>query len=259
MRSLSILLLLIVAACNYQNDQAGNTEENPPSPGFNLEGSDAEAMALADEVMTAMGGRTAWDTTRIIKWNFFGRRDLLWNKETGQVRIDSPRDSLCYLLNIQSMEGKVFKDMEEVTDSTMVKQLIERGKAIWINDSYWLCMPFKLKDSGVTLKYAREDTTQTGIQADVLQMTFNEVGVTPQNKYEVWVDKSDHLIKQWAYFRDASQDSASAIWPFDNYQRYGSILLSADRSDGRGPKAVKVYQEINDSLFTDPSPILWND
>jgi len=33
-------------------------------------------------------------------------------------------------------------------------------------------MPFKLKDSGVTLKYLGEENTQDEKAADVIQMTF---------------------------------------------------------------------------------------
>jgi hypothetical protein len=38
--------------------------------------------------------------------------------------------------------------------------------------------------------------------ADILQLTFNAVGVTPENKYWLYVDKEDHLIKQWAYYQN---------------------------------------------------------
>jgi hypothetical protein len=34
-----------------------------------------------------------------------------------------------------------------------------------------------------------------GTTADILQLTFNAVGVT-ENKYWLYVDKEDHLIKQ---------------------------------------------------------------
>ena len=44
-------------------------------------------------------------------------------------------------------------------------------------------MPYKLKDSGVTLKYKGQDTLETGHPAEKLQLTFEEVGKTPENKY----------------------------------------------------------------------------
>ena len=70
-----------------------------------------------------------------------------------------------------------------------------------MNDSYWLFMPFKLKDTGVTLSYLKEDMTQIGELSDVLRLTFKEVGATPDNAYWIWVSKDQNLIKQWAYFK----------------------------------------------------------
>ena len=78
---------------------------NPPAPGFNLQDSDPAAVELADSVMMAMGGREGWDNTRFISWNFFGRRDLVWDKQTGDVRIESQQDSTIYLVNINTMVG----------------------------------------------------------------------------------------------------------------------------------------------------------
>ena len=86
---LSLFLIGLVQACD--NGSSENTQEpygNPPAEGFNLEGSDPEAIEVADQVMEAMGGREAWDNTRHIAWNFFGSRDLVWDKWTGDVRID---------------------------------------------------------------------------------------------------------------------------------------------------------------------------
>jgi hypothetical protein len=59
----------------------------------------------------------------------------------------------------------------------------------------------------VNLTYVKTEQLSNGTTADILQLTFNAVGVTPENKYWLYVDK-DHLIKQWAYyqnFKDSEQ------------------------------------------------------
>ncbi len=112
-------------------------------------------------------------------------------------------------------------------------------------------MPFKLKDSGVTLKYLGEDSLKNGAPCNIIQLTFENVGSTPDNKYLVYVDRKDNLVKQWAYFELASQDTASSVWPFDNYKQYGKILLSANRSDGKGPKDVTVDDTLPAEIFTE--------
>ena len=238
----------ILFHCNVPQPSENN-HDNPAAEGFNEKDSDVKAIEIADNVMMAMGGRAAWDNTRHIAWNFFNRRDLVWDKKTGDVRIDVPGDSSIYLLNIVTLKGKVIKKGTEVTDPKALADLITEARKIWINDSYWLVMPFKLKDSGVTLKYVREENMLTGVPSDVLQLTFQNVGVTPENKYEVWVDKSDSLIKQWAFFRSAEQDSASFIRPWDNYKDFNGIKLSSDRSDDGGPKNVRVFETLPEEVY----------
>lgn len=229
-------------------------EANPAAEGFNAEASDEKAIRIADEVMEAMGGRKNWDDTRFIAWNFFGRRWLLWDKHSGDIRIESPSDSMVYLLNAFNDSGSVMKKGEELTHPDSLNKYLERGKAIWINDSYWLVMPFKLKDSGVTLQYLREDTTQVGKTADVLQLTFKEVGNTPENKYLVYADKETHLITQWDYYQKASDEKERFSLPWLDYKRYGNILLSGDRG-GRHLTDIAVYENVPEGAFTSFAPL----
>jgi hypothetical protein len=246
----SILIGLFVMACVAKNEPKSLSEQNPAMPGFDSVGSDPAAIQLADSIMHAMGGRENWDKTRFISWTFFGRRDLVWDKYTGRVRIESRPDSSIYLVNVNSGEGRVKIKNTEITEPDSLKKLLNKAKSIWINDSYWLVMPFKLKDSGVTIKYMGEDTLQKQ-RFNTLFLTFKDVGVTPQNKYKLYVDINDKLIRYWAYYTNASQDTANFVRPWDNYQQYGSILLSGDRSDKGGPSNVKVDESLPDKLFTE--------
>jgi hypothetical protein len=245
-----ILSAMLMAGCVQRSDDQKTHPGNPPAPGFDQAHSDPAAVELADSIMLAMGGRNNWDNTRFISWNFFGRRDLVWDKAKGRVRIESIPDSTIYLLNVNDMKGRVQIKGQELTATDSLQKMLSRAKSIWINDSYWLVMPFKLKDTGVTLKYLGEDTLAGGGKCNVLELTFKDVGDTPQNKYRVYVDLKDNLVKQWAYYKDAAQDSASQVWPFDNYKRYGDILLSADRSDNKGPGNVRVDEKLPAELFT---------
>lgn len=247
--SIVFLLALIVFSCAKKS---GETEEeydpnlNVPAEGFNIEESDPQAIVLADRVMNAMGGRKAWDDTRYLSWNFFGARKLLWDKKTGDVRIDQPGQNLQIIMNVRDMTGKVMKDGQVLTDS--VDYYLDQGKKIWINDSYWLVMPFKLKDSGVTLSYLREDTTMQGEVSDVLKLTFDSVGVTPQNAYDVWISNEDYLVKQWAYYRNSTDSVPAFVLPWTDYQQKGEILLSGERGE-RDLTEIKVLEEVPEGTF----------
>ncbi len=252
MKTFSAVLLLsfFIWACTTKPETKSLAEQNPAMEGFDLDGSDPSAIQLADSIMHAMGGRENWDKTRYISWTFSGRRDLVWDKTTGRVRIYNKPDSTTYLVNVSTGEGRVRIKGKEITEPDSLKKLVAKAKGIWINDSYWLVMPFKLKDTGVTLRYMGEDTLQGGL-FNTLILTFKDVGVTPQNKYKLYVDIKDKLVRNWAYYSNSSQDTANFVRPWDNYQKYGNILLSADRSDKAGPSNVKVDDTLPDALFNE--------
>jgi hypothetical protein len=231
---------------------AHGQSENPPQPGFDLEGSDAEATAVADEVMKALGGRTAWDRTRVVTWSFFGRRTHVWDKHTGNLRFDDGETLV--LMNLNSKQGRAWKQGEEVEDPAALQELLTGAESAWINDSYWVFMPYKLKDTGVTLKYLGEKQTQVGAQADVLELTFKDVGRTPENKYHVYVDKETRLVSQWDFYAKASDPEPRFQVPWEGWKKSGAILLSADRGE-REHENLTCLENVPDLVFESPDPV----
>lgn len=245
------ILVLLMASCGASSDQKQVDNGNPAAPGFNMEGSDEKAIAIADEVMDAMGGREAWDNTHYVCWTFFGRDALVWDKWTGNVRIDAG-NGMTYLTNINDETGRAFMNGEEVmADADSISGLMQRAKSTWINHSYWLVMPFKLKDSGVTLTYAGEEATEDGRIADKLKLTFEGVGRTPQNMYYVWVDKEKKLVSQWAYYPTADAEEPRFTMPWLEYNAHGDILLSTSRGQAK-MEDIMVFDELPGTVFTSP-------
>jgi hypothetical protein len=242
---LPLLIIVIGLSCKESNNSSGPTEIELPHSAI----SDSKAEDIVTKMETAMGGLEKWDNLHYASWTFFGSRHLVWDKQGGKVRIDSPRDSSIYLVDLVNHTGRIIKGGKEVKESEELEKLITRGNSIWINDSYWLFMPFKLRDPGVTVKYLREDTIVGGTTAFVLEMTFNDVGNTPENKYEVYIDQSDNLIKQWAFYEDVNQETPPRVWPWDNYKSHNGLFLSSERSDKGGPSNVRVYETLHDSVF----------
>ncbi|MFY0605512.1 MAG: hypothetical protein JXR10_02285 [Cyclobacteriaceae bacterium] len=227
---------------------------NPPAEGFNYQNSTPHAIVMADQIMNAMGGRKKWDETNVLYWNFFGVRTLLWDKKNNRVRIDWPNKDLIIALNMDDMTGKVWRSGEEMVSQDSINKYLKQGKNIWINDSYWLVMPFKLKDTGVSLTYVGEIPTLTGVRADVLRLNFEDVGNTPQNAYEIWVDIETRLIEQWAYYKDATQEEPNFVRPWTNYQDYDGLLLASERGD-RDITDIKVMIKAPKDAFETSEPI----
>lgn len=212
---------------------------------------DKKADGIVKNMLTAMGGLKNYNKTHFIQWNFVNRK-LFWDKWTGNVRIENPTENQVILVNINTLKGKVYENGVLVKDQTKVNGLLKKAKNWWINDSYWLVMPWKLQDPGVNLTYVKTDKLPNGKTADILQLTFSAVGVTPDNKYWLYVDREDHLIKQWAHYKNFNDAKPKFVKPWNNYQKVGSILLSFDRPNEEvGPKNVMVKTNINSSLFSE--------
>lgn len=230
----------ILISCSQVNE----SEKNPPAQGFDMEGSDKDAILIADEVMEASGGRAVWDSTQVLQWNFFGRRMHKWNKSTGDLIINIPSDSLNITMNLKSMSGTIISKGEGVEDENAINAYLQRGKEMWINDSYWIFLPFKLKDSGVTLKYLEETNTSDGTLADKLELTFEGVGVTPENKYHIYVDKSSKLVTQWDFFSNYEDEKPRFSNPWNEYKEYDGLMLSSGRGGERKMTDIAVGENV---------------
>ncbi|GIZ08455.1 hypothetical protein [Flavobacterium sp. UMI-01] len=205
---------------------------------------------LVQNMQDAMGGMKNYNNTKYIQWDF-GKRKLYWNKWTGDVRVENPEANQVILVNINTLKGKAYENGNLITDEQKTTKLLQQAQKWWINDSYWLVMPWKLQDPGVHLSYVKTANLPDGHTADVLQLTFNAVGVTPENKYWVYIDQKEHLIKQWSYFKKYDDAEPKFTLAWDNYQKMGNILLSFNRSQGAGgPKNVVVKSDFDESLFT---------
>ena len=249
--SLYILFISLFSVIAFQAcEEKVEMDVNPHPDGFNIEDSDAKAIELADAVMEASGSRITWDNTEFLQWNFFGSRKHTWNKKTGDLIIENLRDTSEIRMNLKSMQGKVTVKGEEVTDPTAIASYMKRGNEMWINDSYWIFLPYKLKDSGVTLKYLGESTTADGKAADKLELTFAEVGVTPENKYHVYVDQESKLVSQWDFFTNYEDKEPRFSNPWSDYEVYEGLKLSSSRGGERKISEIKVGSDLSD-LFTD--------
>ncbi len=222
-----------------------------------LGASDARSVELAESVMERMGGSDAWAATRFVKWKFFGRRVHYWDRHTGGIRIEAParekdgvveRPEMLILMNIRSKAGRAWSGGEELAADAL-KEALQAGHEWWVNDSYWMFMPYKLLDPGVTLAYKGARKMEDGREADVVDMTFGDgVGYTPKNRYEVFVARDTGLIEQWSFFAEASEEEPRFTMPWSDWEPFGKIRLATDH--GRGIDwEIAVYDELPKSVF----------
>jgi hypothetical protein len=245
-----ILAAALVASMGTRVEAQAATESAPNS--------DPAAVTLADATAVAMGGMKAWNDTHFVAWNFFGRRMHVWDKWSGDIRIDAKTregDQVLVLMNINTKQGRAWKNAQEVTAQDDLAKLLESGYGWWVNDGYWIFMPYKLGDPGVTLRAKGEMAMTDGRMADVLELTFQSVGLTPQNRYLVYVAKESKLIEQWDFFENADDQKPGFQIPWHGWAKYGQIMLSGDRGEDRKLTDIAVFDALPRDVFTSPAAV----
>jgi len=236
--------LLLGAVLGLVFGIGAGTAKEPPSTT-----SDPAAAAIANKTLEAMGGQAAWEKARILKWRFMGKRLNHWDKATGDVRIEA--DSTLILMNLNSKKGRVWQGGSEVTDAGTLRDMLEDGYGMWVNDSYWLIMPYKLLDPGVMLTHRGESPLTDGRPAELLTMTFKSVGLTPQNKYDIWIARDTGLVEQWAYYEKATDAEPKFTLPWGGWKKFGPILLATEH--GRDADwEIAVFEERPAGMFEAP-------
>jgi len=241
-----------------------------------------------------------------------------WNVVSGQYRVDwQPQggDARVALLNIgaKGRQGQAYvrliatgggPTIESTTDGTpatgqslssrpdwvrapapMERQILATSYQRFINDTYWLLMPLKLRDPGVNLDYDGEKTI--GKQTyDLIRLGFEGVGLTPGDHYWVYVNRDSHLIDRVDFLPEpgtrpdwvqATQDEGSAkkaddaagggqapleggqrtSWTWRNWQSFGPLKLATEKSMEGGSisivlKNIEVLSSMPDSEFVAP-------
>lgn len=227
---------------------------------------DPAAVRAESLMVDAMGGHAGWDAARFFDFVWAlerGERVVerrhVWDRWTGRYKLEAPLgagQSMVALFNTGTREGRVWVNGAEVQGDS-AGALLERAYAMHINDSYWFIMPFKCRDPGVNLIWRGVMTDASGRRWEQIELTFEGVGLTPENRYELYLDPTTHLIGWWEHFRNREDTSANTRTQWLRWERRGSILVSLDRpfigSDARihFPRAV-IATEVDEAAFAVP-------
>lgn len=225
-------------------------------------GADEKSAALAKKTIEAMGGQEAWDATRFVRFTFAGARTHHWDKHQGRHRLEGTTregESYVVLLDLDTKDGRAFKDGEELSGEAAAEWL-ERSYGAWINDTYWLVMPFKLFDDGVSLVYEGTEEID-GTAYEKVKMNFDSVGLTPGDTYWVYFNPDTGLVDRWAYhLQDWEAEKPPTAWTWGGWQTYGQIKLAPERKMVGGDRElpmddIAVFETLPDAVFESPEPV----
>ncbi len=254
--------LVALVACGGQEK---STQEVLPGTKFDPSQSDPQAVKIADEVMLALGGRDNWMQARYLRFRFVVEsrgRDLVdrrhdWDRWTGRYRLeytDQGGGHNRVLFNVNTKQGQAFVDNVPVEGDTLQK-ILDKAYAIHVNDTYWLLMPYKMKDPGVILKY--EGTAEiNGFSHDIVHLSFDNVGLTPQDVYWVYVDQATRLITKWEYILKGGEGPRTVAW-WKGWKQYGKIKLADTREFDKSDRRIVfrdlfVSPTVDESVFASP-------
>jgi hypothetical protein len=232
---------------------------------FDPSKSDPRAVAISKEVLNAMGGQAAWDRVRFLRFDFTsereGKQNVIrshwWDKHTGRHRVEGKtREGEPWLVlhDLNTRQGRAWKSGVELTGEDAQKML-DNAYGAWINDTYWLLMPYKLNDPGVTLGYDGEETID-GTTYDKVTLSFDNVGLTPKDRYWAYINRDTHLMDRWAYILKGGEGPATA-WQWKGWTRHGGVMLAPERVALEGGNKLilgnlAVSESMPDAVFTSP-------
>jgi hypothetical protein len=225
--------------------------------------SDAKAIAVADQVMQALGGKDRWDHLAGLQWTFQtasgdtlrpGRMHV-WDKRTGMHRVEGKTRQGQPFLMIHSLKdslGKAWMNGTAIEGDSLVK-LTKRAKSLWTNDTYWMLMPYKLRDPGVHLKYEGE-SREGGTTYDKLALSFEKVGETPGDRYWVYVNRANHRVEKWDFIlQDQSPPPETFTW--EGWEQHDGLWFPTIHRNGSTTvytRDVHTMSEVPPALFAGP-------
>lgn len=240
----NVLFLLASVASLPLIAQPGESPDTGGSPPQRA----LDGRILAEEIVQAVGGMDAWNDR---SWNLaFDLVMIREGKETGRISHFWNRGSDSYIVKGTARDGRkwevIFVDVINkigsatidgaiVTDSSRAS-LLEMGYGRFINDTYWLLMPFKLLDSGV-YHYREADTTIGGKNYQVLRLSFANVGLTPGDRYWLYVDPATKLVERWRFHLQSNRDGE---YQWTDYRKFGPVTLALRRIAADGMNELQI-------------------
>jgi len=225
---------------------------------------DAKAEKLARTMTNAMGGEKAWYAAHFVRFDFRVNtgtkmeddRAHLWDKMTGRYRMEERTKQgklRVVLFNINDRRGVAYvagKKLDVAAGTRAVKEAYEA----FINDMYWLAMPWKWLDPGVNLQYLGPKTLGKE-NGEVVRLTFDHVGLTPGDRYDAFVSSQSHLMTRWDYKLEGGETGG---WDWQ-YTDTGGIKLGKNHTSGKmsiDMGEVRVLDKVDDAFFSDPKRAL---
>lgn len=173
-----------------------------------------KAKQLAKDVWKASGGEN-WGKVKEMRFTFVVEQD-------GKQLTSAEHD-----WNVAAGTDRVKWKGKDVTVNLAAPAQDEDGKAAygrWVNDSYWLLAPLKILDPGVKVSYEGMKDAD-GASWETLRVSFEKVGLTPEDNYLLYIDPETKLVQAWDYM-PKGDTVMHGTW--DKYEDFNGLKLATE-------------------------------
>lgn len=228
---------------------------------------DEKAIAIVDHMRDVIGNASAWEKVTYLRFDFVVDREgktvadfrHLWDLKTGRYRVEGKdgADAFIILLDVRTKQGKAFVNGAAASEEQSAK-FLEEGYGRFINDTYWLLMPHKLRDPGVHLAYEGEQKSTEGAIDDVVHVSFDKgVGLTPGDQYWAYVSRETGLMERWRFVLEGP-DARKGEFSWSEWRSYGPVMLSSEKTSTTSPvriwfRNLGVLEAVPERVFDDPT------
>lgn len=133
-----------------------------------------DAEELADEMLEAIN-KPGYDTLEYLEWTFRGAHHHKWDKKNNSV--------------VVKWDGQeVYVNLNSSIEAYNLLEL--KAYEFFINDSFWVVAPFKVRDDGVVRSTVEVENGRG------LLITYSSGGLTPGDSY-LWIIDDYGFPKAW--------------------------------------------------------------
>ena len=246
MKSLS-LVLVTVTACGAARTVAATAPGSPTA--FDAARSDPKAIAVADQVLAAVGGEAAWAKVKQLRWaqkfldkdNVVLEAEQAWDRWEGRHHLDARAGGSHFMTMYELWGDRANAYLADKDDDLRLvsgdqkKKLLGEAKKRWLDDAYSL-----------TMKY------------EVVKVTFAaKAGPRDGDVYRVYVDKETHLIDSTEYLapgKPQGDTDPAVAYKWGDWVDAGGLKFATTRQNMGYPEKVvysdvKVAEKVDEELF----------
>lgn len=209
-------LFIILVSCKTETKNTETTSETISE--------EKKELTIAEHIAKAHG---------FDDWKNINEIEFTFNVDRGENHFErtwkwQPKEN--YVVSMVSKDSITMYNRSETLAPNFVA--VDKG---FINDKYWLLVPFQLIwDEGTTISEStKEEAPISKTELNKITLTYgNEGGYTPGDAYDIFYD-DDYIIREWV-FREGNSDSPSMTTTFENYEDYNGIKIAKDHKMADG-------------------------